>query len=102
MTTSQPQGYLAIPTSGKGRGVLVLHAWWGLNPTIKDLSVTGWQIIGFISFAPDLYHGKVADTIPGAETLVSALDGNELSRPKHRNEKRLDMFLNDQNRPKQG
>jgi carboxymethylenebutenolidase len=29
-----------------------------------------------VAFAPDLYHGKVADTIAGAETLGSALDTN--------------------------
>jgi carboxymethylenebutenolidase len=33
---------------------------------------------GFLAFAPDLYHGKVADTIPGAETLGKALDANYL------------------------
>ncbi len=26
---SKPEGYLAEPNSGKGRGVLVLHPWWG-------------------------------------------------------------------------
>jgi hypothetical protein len=35
MTNSQPQGFLAVPPTGKGPGVLVLHAWWGLNDTIK-------------------------------------------------------------------
>ena len=33
---------------------------------------------GFVAFAPDLYHGKVADTIADAETLVKALDANHL------------------------
>ena len=77
MTQSQPQGFLAIPPTGKGPGVLVLHAWWGLNDTIKGVCdrLAGE---GFVAFAPDLYHGKVADTIPGAETLGSALDANHL------------------------
>jgi carboxymethylenebutenolidase len=33
---------------------------------------------GFVAFAPDLYHGQVADTIAGAETLGQALDANHL------------------------
>jgi carboxymethylenebutenolidase len=33
---------------------------------------------GFMAFAPDLYHGKVADTIPDAEALGKALDANHL------------------------
>jgi carboxymethylenebutenolidase len=33
---------------------------------------------GFVAFAPDLYHGKVADTIAEAEILGSALDANHL------------------------
>jgi carboxymethylenebutenolidase len=31
---------------------------------------------GFVAFAPDLYHGQLADTIPGAEALVKALNAN--------------------------
>jgi len=32
---------------------------------------------GFTAFAPDLYHGKIADTIAGAEALAMALEGNQ-------------------------
>lgn len=55
--------------------MLVLHAWWGLNETIKDFCrrLAGE---GFVVFAPDLYHGRVATTIAAAETLGAALDEN--------------------------
>ncbi len=77
MTQPQPLGFLATPSSGNGPGVLVLHAWWGLNDTIKAFC-TRLAESGFTAFAPDLYHGKVADTIPGAETLRDALDATHL------------------------
>ena len=77
MTHTQPQGFLAVPATGKGHGVLVLHAWWGLNDTIKTFC-TRLAESGFVVFAPDLYHGKVADTIPAAETLGKALDANHI------------------------
>jgi carboxymethylenebutenolidase len=77
MTLSQPQGFLAVPPSGKGEGVLVLHAWWGLNDTIKAVC-TRLAESGFVAFAADLYHGKVADTIPDAEVLGNAVDTNYL------------------------
>lgn len=77
MQLSQPDGYLALPPGGSGQGVLVLHAWWGLNQTIKQFCdrLAGE---GCIVFAPDLYHGQVAETIPGAEVLGSALDADYL------------------------
>jgi len=77
MTHPQPQGFLAVPPTGKGPGVLVLHAWWGLNDTMKAFC-TQLAESGFVAFAPDLYHGKVADTIADAETLGKALDANHL------------------------
>ena len=77
MTDSQPQGFLAIPPTGKGPGVLVLHAWWGLNGTMKAFC-TQLAESGFVAFAPDLYHGKVADNIADAEALGKALDANHL------------------------
>ena len=77
MTDAQPQGFLAVPPTGKGPAVLVLHAWWGLNDTIKAIC-NRLAESGFVAFAPDLYHGQVAVTIAEAETLGSALDANHL------------------------
>jgi len=75
MPPSQPDGYLALPSAGEGSPVLVLHAWWGLNDTIKGFC-SRLAEAGFVVFAPDLYHGKVAVTIPDAEAFGKALDAN--------------------------
>jgi carboxymethylenebutenolidase len=77
MTHSQPEGYLAVPSTGNGPGVLILHAWWGLNQTMKAFC-SRLAESGFVAFAPDLYHGKIADTIADAEILGAALDANYL------------------------
>ena len=92
MTHPQPQGFLAAPPTGKGAGVLVLHAWWGLNDTMKAFC-TRLAESGFVAFAPDLYHGKVADTIPDAEALGKALDANHLQAKAEITE--ATMFLNE-------
>jgi carboxymethylenebutenolidase len=77
MTQPQPDGFLALPPAGRGPAVLVLHAWWGLNDTIKTFC-DRLAASGFVVFAPDLYHGRVADTIDGAEALGGELDANHL------------------------
>jgi carboxymethylenebutenolidase len=77
MTHPQPQGFLAAPATGTGPGVLVLHAWWGLNDTFKGVC-TRLAEAGFVAFAPDLYHGQVANTVAEAETLGKAVDANHL------------------------
>jgi carboxymethylenebutenolidase len=48
-----------------------------LNDTVKAFCKRLAQA-GFTAFAPDLYHGKVTDTIPGAEALVKALNAKEM------------------------
>ncbi len=73
MNSKTSDGYFAIPATGKGRPVLVLHAWWGLNDTIRQFC-TRLAEYGFVAFAPDLYQGKVTDTIEGAEELSQSLD----------------------------
>ncbi len=75
MTDTQPQGYFVAPASGKGPGVLVLHAWWGLNETIKAFC-RRLADAGFVVFAPDLYHGKVADNVEDAGRYGKEVDNN--------------------------
>lgn len=60
--------YIASPVSGKGAGVLVIHAWWGLNEFIKRFC---HQLAkeGFVAMAPDLFEGHVADNIMHAKRL---------------------------------
>ena len=77
MIHPQPDGFLAAPPSGAGPGVLVLHAWWGLNDTLKAFC-TRLGDSGFVAFAPDLYHGKVADNRADAGALGNALEANHL------------------------
>lgn len=68
-------GYLAVPPSGFGPGILVLHAWWGLNAFFTGLCdrLAGE---GFVALAPDLFGGAVASTIPEAEVLRDAHDAD--------------------------
>ncbi|MFN8373890.1 MAG: dienelactone hydrolase family protein [Anaerolineae bacterium] len=73
MPLTQPDGYLTMPAAGTGRPVLVLHAWWGLNDTIKAFC-NRLAEEGFVTFAADLYHGKVTDQIAEAEVLGGSLD----------------------------
>jgi carboxymethylenebutenolidase len=72
-STQNSTGYLATPRSGKGPGVLVLHAWWGLNGALRDVC-DRLAALGFVAYAPDLYHGQLATTIEEAESLGRKLD----------------------------
>lgn len=68
------QGYLALPTQSNAPGVIVLHAWWGLNPFFKNLC-NRLAAEGFVAFAPDLNESRVAKTIDEAKEIMASLDG---------------------------
>lgn len=76
---SLPTGYLAQPQGGTETAVLVLHAWWGLTNVIKNVC-DRLAALGFVAYAPDLYHGQLATTIEEAEQLISQLDPEAAKR----------------------
>lgn len=63
--------YLAVPVSESGKGVLVLHAWWGLNDFFKALCDRLAQE-GYVAFAPDLNRGQLATTVQEAQAIDAA------------------------------
>jgi len=71
-TPDSEKYYVARPQSGQGRGVLVLHAWWGLNQFCRGFCDRLAQE-GFVALAPDLYHGATAATIEEAKKLRARL-----------------------------
>lgn len=52
----ESSGYLALPESGSGPGVVVIQEWWGLVPHIRDVC-DRYAAEGFVALAPDLYDG---------------------------------------------
>src|SRR5260370_38693462 len=72
-------GYLAIPASGKGTGVIVIQEWWGLVPHIKDVC-DRFAAEGLVALAPDLYHGKSATSPDEAGKLMMALQIDEAEK----------------------
>jgi carboxymethylenebutenolidase len=65
--------YLAVPTVDTQRGVLVLHAWWGLT-SVFTAFCDRLAEAGFVALAPDLYHGRIANTREQAESIQSTMD----------------------------
>lgn len=72
-------GYLALPDSGSGAGVVLLQEWWGLVPHIKDLAdrLAGE---GFVTLASDLYRGESTTEPDEAKKKLMALDRERASR----------------------
>jgi len=76
--TMTNNGYLATPAA-PGPAVLVLHAWWGLTPFFKQLC-DRLSAEGFLALAPDLYAGKIANTIDEARALMAQGDDKYMQR----------------------
>ena len=74
-------GYLAVPASGSGPGVMVIQEWWGLNPQIKR-TADRLAEEGFVALAPDLYHGELAghDEMDKAGHLMTTLPPDRAAR----------------------
>ena len=66
-------GYLSVPESGGGPGVLVIQEWWGLVPHITDVC-DRFAAEGFVALAPDLYRGESTTEPDEAGKLMMALN----------------------------
>ena len=66
------KAYLVSPEKPRG-GVLVLHAWWGLNDFFKGFA-NRLASQGFLALAPDLYDGPVSKSVEEAKGLLSKAD----------------------------
>ena len=74
---SQVTGEMTFPHGeGPAPGLVLVQEWWGLNDHIRDLAKR-FAAAGFITLAPDLYHGKVAQNEAEAMALMTALDGKQ-------------------------
>jgi carboxymethylenebutenolidase len=65
-------GYLAVPGSGSGPGLIVIQEWWGLDDSIVDVA-NRFAAEGFVALAPDLYGGRVTHDEKEAATLMRQL-----------------------------
>ncbi len=75
------RAYLAVPESGTGAGVLVLHAWWGLTSVFTDVC-DRLAAAGYVALAPSLFRGgATAATIAEAEVLRDAHDEAAVVEP---------------------
>jgi carboxymethylenebutenolidase len=74
-------GYLVMPASGSGPGVLVIQEWWGLDSGIKEMA-DRLGAAGFVALAPDLYRGELAghDEMDKASSLMQALPPDRAAR----------------------
>ena len=76
---SAGQGYLGVPTTGVGPGVVVIQEWWGLVPHIKDV-VDRFASAGFVALAPDLYRGMQTVEPDEAAKEMMALQLDRVAR----------------------
>jgi carboxymethylenebutenolidase len=72
-------GYLALPESGRGPGVIVIQEWWGLTDHIADVT-DRLAAEGFVALAPDLFGGATTHDAQEAGRLMSELPVDQAAR----------------------
>jgi carboxymethylenebutenolidase len=69
---NEAHGYLALPATGSGPGVIVIQEWWGLTDYIARVA-DALAAEGFVALAPDLYGGKTTHDADEAGSLMMGL-----------------------------
>lgn len=65
-------GYLQLPPTGRGPGLIVIQEWWGLDDHMVSM-VDRFAAEGFVALAPDLYGGRVTHGQDEAAELAENL-----------------------------
>jgi carboxymethylenebutenolidase len=76
---AEAHGYLALPASGTGPGLVVIQEWWGLTDHIASLT-DRFADAGFVALAPDLYGGATTHDAEEAGRLMSELPVDRAAR----------------------
>lgn len=76
---AEAHGYLELPASGSGPGVIVIQEWWGLTTHVADV-VRRLASEGFVALAPDLYGGATTHDAAEAQGLMEALPADRAAR----------------------
>ena len=71
-------GYLAEP-EGKGPGLVVLQEWWGIDDHIRDVCER-FAREGYVTLAPDLFHGETTDQPSEAQQKMMAMNMDEAEK----------------------
>ena len=72
---SEVTGEIALPAGDdRAPGLVLVQEWWGVNDHLRSLA-DRFAAAGFVTIAPDLYHGKVTSDAAEAQALMVALDG---------------------------
>jgi len=77
--SGEAHGYLSVPSSGSGPGVIVLQEWWGLTDHIADVA-DRLAAEGFVALAPDLYGGRTTHDADEAGELMMSLPVDQAAR----------------------
>jgi len=69
---STAHGYLTLPESGSGPGLVVIQEWWGLTSHVADVT-NRFAAEGFVALAPDLFGGTTTHDADEAGKLMHEL-----------------------------
>jgi carboxymethylenebutenolidase len=76
---NEAHGYLALPESGPGAGVVVIQEWWGLTSHIASIT-DRLAAEGFVALAPDLYGGSTTHDAAEAGEMMQKLPPDRAAR----------------------
>ncbi|GGM09227.1 dienelactone hydrolase family protein [Nakamurella endophytica] len=72
-------GFLTVPESGEGPGVVVIQEWWGLTTHIAEIT-RRLAAEGFVALAPDLYGKRTTHDAAEANDLLQQLPVDQAVR----------------------